>query len=100
MYRVANVGRNEKFSALEDARKAMLEWGYVPLNMSSCDGSREYWVDVNELPGDATTIDELPATDAEGTFFIFMIALGRATLLTTTWPIALCATLSGTPAMA
>jgi hypothetical protein len=26
MYRVANVGRNEKFSALEDARKAMLEW--------------------------------------------------------------------------
>jgi len=64
MYRVANVGRNEKFAALEDARKAMQEWGYVPLNMSSCDGSREYWVDVNELPGDATTIDELPDADA------------------------------------
>ena len=36
----------------------------MPLNMSSCDGSREYWVDVNELPGDATTIDELPDADA------------------------------------
>lgn len=64
MYRVANVGRNEKFATLEDAHKAMLEWGYVPLNMSSCDGSREYWVGVNELPGDATTIDELPDADA------------------------------------
>ncbi len=63
MYRVANVGRNEKFSALEDARKAMLEWGYVPLNMSSCDGSREYWVD-QRAARDATTIDELPDTDA------------------------------------
>lgn len=30
MHRVANVGRNEKFAALEDARKAMLEWSYAP----------------------------------------------------------------------
>lgn len=58
MYRVANVGRNEKFAALEDARKAMLEWGYVQLNMSSCDGSREYWVGVNELPDADAWADE------------------------------------------
>ena len=65
MYRVANVHGydGEKFVSLSDARKAMKKWGYTPLNLSSCDGSREYWADINDLPGEAVTIDELPDPD-------------------------------------
>lgn len=65
-YTVANVYPHdgERFSTLNEARKAMQEWGYVALECKSCDGSAEYWADINDLPGDAVSVDDLDAPDA------------------------------------
>ena len=47
------------YDSLEEAQKEMREWGYIPADEYSCDGSAEYWVNTSDLPGDATSLDDL-----------------------------------------
>lgn len=53
-YVLYNIGfeSGQTFETFEEAEKEMSRLGYAPLDESSCDGSVNYWIDIDHIPGD------------------------------------------------
>lgn len=53
-YVLYNIGfeSGQSFETYEEAGKEMRRLGYASLEESSCDGSADYWIDIDHIPGD------------------------------------------------